>query len=192
MPLEDFRDLYWLKEELVSFARRLGLRTSGSKPELTLRIEERLGGQSPSGAAEGSPATARPSQSAARDSDQQLSRSTPVVNYKSDAETRAFFQQQIGPAFHFTYHLNQFRLARTRAGEPLTYGDLIDEWLAERDRRSAPDYKAPIASHGKYNRFIRDYFADPKNRGRSLQDAAVAWNQVKKGRGTHSYDPEGR
>jgi hypothetical protein len=49
------------------------------------------------------------------------------VNYKSDAKTRALFEKMIGPHFHFTYHLNQYRLLH--AG--LTYGDLIDEWIQE-------------------------------------------------------------
>ena len=39
----------------------------------------------------------------------QLTRTAPVVRYKSDALTRAFFKSQPGPEFHFTYRLNEFR-----------------------------------------------------------------------------------
>ena len=60
-----------------------------------------------------------------RDSDQTLTRDAPIVNYYSDAKTREFFKSQIGPEFHFTYHVNQFRLAN----EDLTYGNLVDEWV---------------------------------------------------------------
>jgi hypothetical protein len=67
------------------------------------------------------------------------------------------------PDFHFTYYLNQFRLAR----QNLKYGELVDEWLAERERRQAPSYKPAIAEHGEYNRYIRDFFADEQNKGKS-------------------------
>jgi len=176
MRLSVFRRFYWWKTELVRFARALGLSTQGSKPELTLRIERRLQGLSET-RARSAPA------SGPRDSDRPLRRSTPVRRYTSDQKTRAFFEAEIGPEFHFTYHLNQFRLAR----RDLTYGALVDEWLAERDRRRDPDYEAPLAEHGKYNRFIRDFFADERNRGKSLRDAAAAWNAVKHGPGDQRY-----
>ena len=114
-----------------------------------------------------------------------MTRDTPVVHYKSDAKTREFFKSLIGPEFHFTYYVNQFRLAN----DGLTYGDLVDKWIAERDRRRSDGYSAPIAAHGKYNRFIRDFFADPSNRGKSLGDAAAAWNAIKNSRGDQRYKP---
>ena len=112
-----------------------------------------------------------------------MRRDTPVVHYKSDSKTRAFFESQIGPSFHFTYYLNQYRLAR----DGLTYGDLVDEWIAERDRRLMDGYTASIAEHGKYNRYIRDYFADEDNHGKSLRDAAASWNAIKNYRGEPRY-----
>ena len=135
MSVADFLSYYWRKDELVRFARRLGLSARGHKPELGLRIERRL-----RGAGDG---TAQESKSAKglRDSDRPLSRETRVVHYKSDTRTRAFFESEIGPEFHFTYHLNQWRLAREDTGN-LTYGDLIDEWLAEREHRSGDGISA--------------------------------------------------
>ena len=97
-----------------------------------------------------------------------MHRDTPVVNYKSDRKTREFFKSQIGPEFHFTYHVNQYRLAH----DGLTYGDLINEWIAARDRRNTPNYQPKIADHGEYNQFVRDYFADAANRGKTMRDAA--------------------
>lgn len=169
MSLADFRRHYRWKAELVEFARRLGLQSQGSKPELSARIERRLRGLEPA------PLAARAPRAGRRDSERPLRRGTPVVNYFSDERTRAFFVAEIGSAFHFTYHLNQFRLARTG----LTYGDLIEEWLAERARRADPRYEAELAQHGKYNRFVRAFFADPRNAGKSLREAAKAWNAVK-------------
>lgn len=179
MRLSVFRRYYWWKVELVDFARRLGLPTHGDKPSLTVRIERRLRGLGDL------PTAPQIRSKGTRDSEQPLRRSTHVVNYYSDDDTRAFFEAQIGPEFHFTYHLNQFRLAR----KDLTYGDLIDEWLAERDRRRTPGYQAKIIDHCKYNGFIRAFFADERNSGKSLRDAAAAWNAVKLGPGDHRYQP---
>ena len=179
MGVTEFRAYYWMKADLVRFARQLGLPTHGYKPELVARIERRLQGLPT--VTESAP---EPS-NAGRDSDRPLRRGTPVVRYMSDAKTRAFFESQIGPSFHFTYRLNQYRLAH----RTLTYGDLVDEWIAERDRRRNSSYKAEIAQHGKYNRFIRDYFADELNRGKSLRDAANAWNEIKTRKGDPRYRP---
>jgi hypothetical protein len=107
----------------------------------------------------------------------------PVVRYMSDAKTRGFLESQIGPGIHFTCRLNQYRLAH----RALTYGDLVDEWIAERGRRRNPSYEAEIAQHGKYNRFIREYFADQLNRGKSLRDAADVWNEIKTRKGDPRY-----
>ncbi len=38
--IEDFRDFYWLKEELINFCRKEGLNKQGGKIELTARIEK--------------------------------------------------------------------------------------------------------------------------------------------------------
>jgi hypothetical protein len=179
MSVVDYKSYYWMKDDLTRFARQLGLPTHGYKPELSARIERRL---------RGLPDLTQPLRKQAkgpRDSDRLLARDTRVVNYKSDQKTRDFFKSQIGPGFHFTYHLNQYRLARRN----LTYGDLIGEWLAERERRQKEDYQAPLAEHGKYNRFIRDFFGDEKNQGKSLSDAAVAWNAIKNNRGDPRYKP---
>jgi hypothetical protein len=179
LSVADFRAHYWTMAELASFARRLGLPARGPKPELVVRVERRLRGLV------NAPERPRKRASGPRDSDSPLRRSTPVINYKSDEKTRAFFKSQIGPHFHFTYHLNQYRLAR----KSLTYGDLVEEWSAEYERRRGPDYKAPIASQAEYNRYIRDFFADEKNRGRSLRDAATSWNAAKRIRGNRRYKP---
>ena len=177
MSSRAFTDHYWLKVELVAFARVLGLPSHGAKPALSARIDAFLRGK---------PNRSEPSperDQGSRDSDASLRRETPVIHYKSDSRTRAFFESQIGPSFHFTYYLNQYRLAR----DGLTYGDLVDEWIAERDRRLDDDYTASIAEHGKYNRYVRDYFADENNQGKSMRDAAASWNAIKNNRGEPRY-----
>ena len=176
MSVDDFRAYYWMKSDLIAFARRLGLPSHGYKPDLAKRIERRLLGLEPA------EPPSRQSNSE-RDSDRPLRRNTPVVNYNNDARTRAFFTSQIGPHFHFTYHVNQYRL--THRG--LAYGDLVDEWIAEFNRRRRASYEAPLASHGEYNQYVRDYFADPENAGNAFADAAASWMKAKRARGDRRY-----
>jgi hypothetical protein len=179
MRVEDFAAYYWSMAELVAFAKRLGLPRHGQKPALNTRIERRLRGS------RDRPMSARKRAIGPRDSNKPLRRETRVVNYKSDEKTRAFFKAQIGPEFHFTYHLNQFRLA----SQNLTYGKLVDEWLAERERRRAPGYKPAIAKHGEYNRYVRDFFADERNKGKTMLEASASWNSVKDARaGDRHYE----
>ena len=39
MSIKDFKDYYWLKEELQNFCRENGMSASGSKLEISERIE---------------------------------------------------------------------------------------------------------------------------------------------------------
>jgi len=181
---DDLRKYYWLKEELVEFCHRLGIPASGRKLDILRRIEvylktgrilrpERI-------------VLGAPKNNSARQEDdrkQKLTLATPVVNFKSDQRTRDFFTSVIGPRFHFTAHLNQFMRGR----HDLTYGDLVKEWLAERDRRNDKSYKPTIMKSGEYNQFIRDFFADPANRGKRLTDAVSSWERVKKLPGPRVY-----
>ena len=93
MGVAEFRAYCWMKADLVRFARQLGLHTHGYKPELVARIERCL---------QGLPALTESVLEPAHadlDSDRPLRRDTPVVRYRSDAKTRAFFESQIGPGF---------------------------------------------------------------------------------------------
>jgi hypothetical protein len=181
MSVLEFRAYYRMKVDLIAFGRRLGLPTHGYKPALVNRIERRLRGLPDA-------REPRPPQTGPRDSDKPLRRGTPVLHYKSDQKTRTFFKSQIGPHFHFTYHLNQYRLAHLQ----LTYGDLVDEWVAEYERRRRPDYHAPIASQGEYNRYIRAFFCDKENKGKSFGEAVASWNLAKRARGDRRYKPQKR
>ena len=177
ISVADFKAYYWSMADLTDFAKLLGLSSHGNKPDLSARIERRLRGLPDEQSLQQSGSTGP------RDSDNTLRPETPVVNYKSDDRTRAFFKRYIGPHFQFTYHLNQYRLANAN----LTYADLIREWVAEYERRQNPKYRAPIASHGEYNRYVRDYFSDQRNKGKSLPDAVASWNAAKRRRGDRRY-----
>ncbi|HEY4624248.1 MAG TPA: cytoplasmic protein, partial [Solibacillus sp.] len=39
----------------------------------------------------------------------------------------------------------------------------------------------------EYNQFIRDFYADSNNQGKSREEAIAAWNDIKKRPGSNKY-----
>ena len=54
-------------------------------------------------------------------------------------------------------------------------------------RRKDSSYKKQLGPQFEYNQFIRDYFADPKNKGENREEAIKAWNKIKKLPGNNKY-----
>lgn len=181
MPTDALDRYYWYLAELVAFCRDAGLPTTGQKHEVLARVRQHLAGAS------GAAPSVRAKRSAAAPGERRLAPDAPIGDtYKCDAETRAFFEQLIGPHFHFTAHLQRFR--REHRGAPLTYGDLAREWVAEYERRKDKSYKAPIMPTWEYNNFVRDFLADqPRNAGKGIREAAAAWNEARQSCGPRDY-----
>jgi hypothetical protein len=178
--LEDFHNQYWYLADLVDFCRRHEIDSTGRKDELIRRVETFL--------KTGRRVARTPRKRAARVEAGVITLDAPVTSaFKCDAAARAFFQSVIGDHFHFTAHLQQFRRAH-RGPCPLTYGDLVREWIAEYERRKDKNYRPKIERTWQYNQFVRDYMADKeRNSGRSIRDAAKAWNRVREHQGPHTY-----
>lgn len=177
LPEHKFRDFYWLKKELQAFCCDNGLSTSGSKDEITERIGIFL--------REGrivKPAKRRTVHS----SDEELGLETIITeHHRCSQKVRAFFKLHISN-FHFsTYIQNYFK---NNVGK--TYQDVIEAWLEEEKRKKDPTYRPKIGSQFQYNQFIRDYFGDPKNRGRGREDAILAWKHIKSLPGDNRYRGE--
>ena len=113
----------------------------------------------------------------------QLSVKHRVVNYKNDAETRAFFVSQIGSQFRFNEYLRQFS-SKEKIKPGMTYGDLVDGWIqSEANKKQFP---TKISKQFEYNRFIRDYFENEKDS--SLANAIKAWKFIKSRPGPNTYE----
>jgi hypothetical protein len=177
VDLDDFKNQYWLKTELVNFCRQNNLSALGSKQELAQRIEVFIA----TGAKLKPSTTTRVS---SRDSNTPISMTTFVVNYKNDAATRLFFVEHIGEHFRFDAYLRQFT-NKNNITKDLTYSDLVDGWLAEEMKRNEPHFKSDISKQFEYNQFTRDFFANEN--GKSLADAIKAWNVVKTLPGMKTY-----
>lgn len=178
ISIEKFKDFYWLKEELQSFCRENGLSATGSKLELFDRIETFL----QTGEIKKPIRKSRVNKNVELQVD--LTLETVITeNHRCSQDVRAFFKTVI-PTFHFsTYIQNYFKNNVEK-----TYHDVVKAWYEEEERKKDPSYKKNIGPQFEYNQFIRDFFADQKNKGKSRVEAIKAWNEIKKLSGSNKYE----
>lgn len=177
--IQSFKEFYWLKEELQAFCREHGISASGSKVEIFDRIEIylRTGDIKKPKRVSSSSSTKKEERSL------NLSLDTIITeHHRCSQEVRAFFKSVI-PKFHFSTYIQNF--FKDNAGK--TYRDAVDAWYEEEKRKKEPTYKKKIAPQFEYNQFIRDYYADPNNNGKSREQAIEAWNTIKKLPGSNKY-----
>tara|TARA_Y200000002_G_scaffold365378_1_gene355228 strand:+ start:2599 stop:3171 length:573 start_codon:yes stop_codon:yes gene_type:complete len=171
IKVDDFKSFYWLKKELILFCKHLKIPTQGSKIELIARIEHFLSC--------GQILDCQPKVGHAfRDSDNGITASTPVINYRNDAQTRAFFVSHIGEQFKFNDYLRSF--ARKENDGSLSYGDLVQGY-----KDSLKHKKITIDKQFEYNQFQRDFFKhNPKGK---REDCLKAWQLIKSVQGQPTY-----
>ncbi|EOP94645.1 DUF6434 domain-containing protein [Bacillus cereus] len=181
ISLEDFQNYYWLKAELQTFCREHGLPASGSKTEITERISHYL----TTGKVLKNSSVQKVSKAPLSYKD--LSLQTIITkNHRCSEGVRAFFKEKIGTNFRFTVALQKF--FKENVGK--TYEDAITFWYEENERKKDPTYKTTISAQFEYNRFTRDFFEDPNNKGKAKADAIAAWNEMKAKPGSNIYVPQ--
>lgn len=176
ISVQSFKDFYWLKEELQSFCKDNGISISGSKIEISNRIELFLQ----------TGEIKKPLKNPRSNTNPQgkLSLDTVITeNHRCSQDVRAFFKIVISPKFHFSTYIQNY--IKNNIGK--TYRDVVDAWIEEEERKKDPSYKKKIAPQFEYNQFTRDFFADPKNHGKSREQAIAAWNNIKKLPGSNKY-----
>ncbi len=158
-PESEFLAWYWLKTELIAFCREVGLRTAGSKEELTARVAAFLGRRE-------APATHRGATSRSQDTAPEcLALQTVVVpGFRLSSRLRAFFEEHEGAGFHFNQALREF--FREPAGRTLA-----DALSLYRNSRTEP--ARPITAQFEYNRHMREFF--DTHLGGSMKEARLAW-----------------
>ncbi|WP_026909146.1 DUF6434 domain-containing protein [Paucisalibacillus globulus] len=177
LSFKDFKDFYWLKDELQAFCREHGMSATGLKVELSERVETFLR----------TGEIKKPSRKSKvmkkTEIEVKLSLDTVITeNHRCSQDVRAFFKTVI-PKFHFSTYIQDYLKENTGK----TYRDVVDAWYEEEKRKKDPTYKKNIAPQFEYNQFIRDFFADPKNQGRSRSEAIAAWNDMKRLPGSNKY-----
>lgn len=177
ISLDDFKNFYWLKKELQQFCREHGLSTTGGKQELQKRIEQFLQ------TGEVQHVAKRNELPRVRLGKDKLSMSTVIPKgFTCTREARDFLIAHAGKDFKYSVALQRY----LKANPGITFLDLIEEWKRQKKSRA----KEPIGEQFEYNQFTRDFFADPKNKGKSRENCIAAWYMVRNSRGPRKYKPK--
>ncbi len=172
---DEFRNYYYLKEELTDFCRKNGLPVSGGKPELTERIATFL---------DTGKVTNVSTRKIRTVLDGEITESSIIEQGITFSEKhRKFFKERIGKGFSFNIPFQTW--LKSNAGK--TYGEAVAAYyiLVEEKKK----VKQPIGKQFEYNTYIRDFFADDGNKGKSLNDAITCWKYKKSLSGSNRYEP---
>lgn len=167
IAVNDFQDYYWLKEELVTFCRQVGISTAGGKQAISERIVAFLN-HAP--VPEPVPA-GRGKKSKAAEIPQSLTPETVIgPGWRCNEALRAFFTSQIGPQFHFNGAMRDF----IYNGQGKTLAEAVAAW---HESQAADRAETEIAPQFEYNRHMREFFKAYPDQDRSA--AIAAWNAKK-------------
>ena len=167
ISINDFKNHYWLKEELIDFCRTTGLKRTGGKIEITNRILKYL---------ETGEIFTKPEKDQQRTKSnfdwntERLDLNTAITdNYKNTENVREFFKKTIGSNFKFNVEFMDWM--KSSAGK--TLGDSVEKWKEIAEKKRDKNYKTEIAPQFEYNAYIRDFLND--NPQLSTKDAIESW-----------------
>ncbi|MEM7715028.1 MAG: DUF6434 domain-containing protein, partial [Cyanobacteria bacterium P01_A01_bin.68] len=121
---EEFKNWYWLKEELIAYCREVGIKTTGGKFEIAERIINYLNtGETKTNQAQNK--SIKKPTSKFNWKNEPLTVDTVITdNYKNNSNVRKFFIEQVGAKFSFSIDLMQWM--KDNVGK--TLGDAVLEW----------------------------------------------------------------
>ena len=170
----EFKEYYFLKEELKEFCRNEGLKISGSKNQLEKRIIYYLDtGKSldDSNSIEKDDKPIRPNFQKSDKTKASISKEIRLdsilgENFKCSEDKREFFEKEIGKGFKFKVKFQKW----LKANPNKTYQDAINAYHELQNSNE----KTVIDKQFQYNQYIRDFFKD--NDDKTLNDAIKCWN----------------
>ena len=177
ISLKDFRDFYWLKEELVLFCKKNEIDHSGGKIEITNRIIYFL-----ETGKKDKKHIIKKSESNFDWNVECLSRETIITdNYKNTENVRRFFTAEIGT--HFKFNVLFMTWMKQNIGKTLQ--DAADEWNRIQLLKKDKNYQSKIDSQFEYNAYMRDFLKD--NPSLTSNDARKHWMLKRETRGSKKY-----
>ncbi len=182
ISLKDFKEFYWLKEELVSFCKENNIDNSRGKAEITNRIVhyletgERIGNVQVK--------SIKPISNFDWNVEILNLETTVTDSYKNTENVRSFFTKQIGK--HFKFNVLFMNWMKQNVGK--TLNNAIDEWNRIHLLKKDKNYESEIDSQFEYNSYIRDFLKDNPNM--SLNNARAYWMLKRKTRGSKKYTKE--
>jgi hypothetical protein len=185
MTVAEFANGYWYATEIKEFAEQIGIpySTRLRKDELEKSIKLFL--QTGKIAL---PTKRNLIRSGTKDSEKGLHLHLPIINYTSNRETKEFIMreaQNIAAGLKHKsgahYRLNRWREEQLTAGNKITYGDLVQEYL-RLNQTEEPYKQIPVVC---YINFLSDFLKSEKNATRA--DALAAWKQLKRMNAPKTY-----
>ena len=182
----EFKEYYFLKEELKEFCRNEGLKISGSKNQLEKRIIYYLDtGKSldDSNSIEKDDKPIRPNFQKSNKTKATTSKEIRLdsilgENFKCSEDKREFFEKEIGKGFKFKVKFQKW----LKANPDKTYQDAINAYHELENSNE----KTEIGKQFQYNQYVRDFFKD--NEDKTLNDAIKCWNYKKSIKGHNKYE----
>lgn len=164
---EELKQWYWLKQELVAFARHLGISAAGSKFEILERLANALDNVH----AQSKILTTKPTpQSRFNWATEALTVETVITDsYRNSQNVRAFFKEHCGDTFHFSIPFMDWM----KANVGKTLGDAVQEWERLHERKSDKEFASHIPESNQFNQYMRDFFAD--NPDKTIEEARHYW-----------------
>jgi Domain of unknown function (DUF6434)/SAP domain-containing new25 len=176
---ESLKKWYWLKAELVTFCKKIGINYSGSKFEILDRIALSLDAEKvvleekkvkPSSKFDWSKET--------------LTLDTLITDsYTNGPNTRTFFKEYCGTKFSFSIPFMTWM--KQNVGKTLR--DAVKAWDKINAELKDKNTKSVIPEGNQYNQYMRDFFAD--NPDKTIKEARHFW-QLKRDLplGKHRYE----
>jgi len=161
---EELRKWYWLKEELVCFAKTIPISYKGSKFEILERLANKLDGKKQEVEIENKTI------SKFNWAKEKLTFDTIITDsYRNGENTRQFFKEHCGQKFAFSISLMAW--IKENTGKKLQ--DAVKEWKKNKALQKDKTYKSEIPYSNQYNKYIRNFFAD--NPEKTMQEARYFW-----------------
>jgi hypothetical protein len=178
MTVAEFDNGYWYATEIKDFAEEIGIPHSNKLRKDELEKSIKLFLQTGRIAL---PTKRSLTKSGIKDLEKGLNLRLPVINYTSNRETKEFIMreaQKIAPGLKkksgTRYRLNRWREEQLTKGIPITYGDLVKEYV-RLNQIEEPFKQIPV---GRYINFLSDFLNSEKDATRA--DALAAWKQLKR------------
>ena len=181
LKAEEFKEYYFLKEELKDFCKKEGLKVSGSKNQLEERIIYYLDtGKSldNSRSIENKNNYSKSNSNKATTYEEITLDSILGENFKCSEDKREFFEKEIGKGFKFKVKFQKW----LKVNPDKTYQDAINAYYELQNSKE----KTKIDKQFQYNQYIRDFFDD--NDDKTLNDAIKCWKYKKSIKGHNKYE----
>ncbi len=174
----EFSNGYWYADEIKAFAKEIGITNSSKlrKDELEQLIKHYIRTGEIKNADRKNVI-----KTGTKDLDIGLTTSLPIINYTSNKQTTNFIKieaNKIAPGLKIKtgvwYRLNRWRDEQITREKKITYGDLINQFIA----LNQTEKKFEKVAVGRYINFISDFLANEK--GVTRQEAINEWEKLKK------------